>query len=254
MVYITIPKDYIEGFLYTSFNDWQPIPLQNYDFTMCDYLFFYFDTQSIHYIISLNNFILIEQYKIDVLNGETYNFIEEINNTSDNNIVKIICDDSLKIYENDVIIFEGFCKNNFPHGFGIIIYKNERFEGIFKNGMKFGKGILHIDGKLIYDGNYRNNLYHGKGKFYFKKKLLYEGEFQNGKFHGLGKKYFLGKKVYEGEFQNDNFHGEGTHFIENRAFYQGEFENNNYYGDGIIYDDNGTPSKCEFKNSIQVNY
>ena len=80
------------------------------------------------------------------------------------------------------------------------------FEGIFKNGMKNGKG-KEYDGNLkdiIFEGEYKDNKRNGKGKEYFlNEKLKYEGEYENGKRNGKGIEYNSeGEVIFEGEYLN----------------------------------------------------
>jgi len=251
MVYISIPKIYKEYDLLTSFNNWIPISLSNYDFQSDDYFFFFFDCKEIFFILLKNNFLLLDNHFINIFQNNIYNYVEDINQISDNNQIKIITTDSMQIFENNEIIFHSQLKNNLPNGLGKI-YKNSltSFEGFFKNGIKY-KGKTYINNNLIYQGEFKNDIEHGQGIFYVKNKKYYEGDFLNGQFHGNGIKYFNGKKIYEGEFLNNNFHGYGTHFIKNRIFYQGEFENNHYHGFGTFFQDNGQSQSFELKNGLK---
>lgn len=73
------------------------------------------------------------------------------------------------------------------------------YEGDFKNGLKHGKGILHLDDYGYYEGNFENDMYHGKGVLQTKH-LRYEGLFKFGQFEGLGIKY-ENMQAYEGEWE-----------------------------------------------------
>lgn len=231
MVFIIIPKSYHLYTLHTSLNNWDPIKMTNNYFETNDYFFFNFNTQKIYYILKLENYTIIPDYFIKLVDGIIYNYVEEINNISFNNIVKVNNGEYLKITENNAIIFEGNL-----NGKGIMSKDGKIvYDGYFRNGLKFGFGIYYINGKKIYEGDFCNGLYHGNGIFYFKNKKFYQGEFQNNKFHGQGKKFFNGKKTFQGEFQNDLLHGDAKQYINQKLFYKGEFTNNTYSGQGKFY-------------------
>ena len=248
MVYIIIPKNYENGFLYTSQNEYKEIPIKNYDFAINNYLFFHYEQKNIDFLIKDIDFIILENHPIIIKNDIIMNYSEEFNNTTDNNSIKISLNDEMEIFENDTPIFKGKHKNFLPHGFGINF--QEKYEGNYKNGLKHGHGTFYINDIKIYEGEFQNNLYHGQGKFYRYNKVSYNGEFKNNKYHGYGIQLYKGKKIYE--FENNLKNGEGIHYINERIFYIGEFTNDCYNGYGTIISDNGTKTITEFKNGIQI--
>jgi len=237
MVFIIIPKIYSKYTLHTSFNNWEPIKMSQNDFELNEYFFFSFNTTKIYYLIKNTNFHIINDYFISYYDNFICNYTEEINN-SFNNIIYILNAETMKIVENDSILFDGFCLNNLPNGFGIIFNNGKiLFEGLFKNGVKHGKGIEYFNNEVLYKGEFKNSLFHGIGILYNKKKKFYEGEFKNNKYHGEGTLYVKGKIDYRGDFENDLCHGEGTKYINEKKFYEGEFSNNSYFGEGKFYQD-----------------
>lgn len=160
MVFIVIPKIYSKYTLHTSFNNWEPIKMNQNDFSFGNYLFFFFNTNKIFYLIKNINFKIIDEFFISNYNEIICNYINEDNNISFNNIISVFNNENMKIFENDSILFDGFCLNNLPNGFGII-FNNENilFEGIFKNGVKHGKGIEYFNNQVLYKGEFKNDLF-----------------------------------------------------------------------------------------------
>jgi len=99
------------------------------------------------------------------------------------------------------------------NGEGKVFYKNSgklKFEGVFVNGIKHGKGREYYEsGEIKYEGIFNNGIfYEGKGKLnYNNGKIYYEGDFKNGKYDGKGKLFYdnyKNKIKYEGDFKMEN--------------------------------------------------
>ena len=99
-------------------------------------------------------------------------------------------------------IYEGHWMNDKYHGKGIlhnlnIIYINDEFEykdfnyldkkwfkydGIFSEDLKNGKGILYLSNSERFYGNFEKDIINGSGSFYTKNGDMISGEWKNNKF------------------------------------------------------------------------
>ncbi|GAB5371810.1 hypothetical protein AAMO2058_001611700 [Amorphochlora amoebiformis] len=74
-----------------------------------------------------------------------------------------------------------------PHGTGVEVYSDglTRYEGMFENGVRHGKGKLLYRTGAMYIGNWKNGQKEGRGRH---KNAIgeYVGEFVKGKRHGKG--------------------------------------------------------------------
>jgi len=53
------------------------------------------------------------------------------------------------------------------HGFGVVIYKNNLYEGSFSLNHKMGKGYMVFPNKSTYYGDFTNDKPHGHGLLNF---------------------------------------------------------------------------------------
>lgn len=101
-----------------------------------------------------------------------------------------------------------------------LYYKNGKleYEGMFKNGLKHGKGVEYSrTGKILYTGGYVKGVRHCQYTklFYPSGKVEYEGEIFEGMREGKGKEYNTeGDLVYEGDFYGDVPNGKGTFYYK----------------------------------------
>ena len=74
------------------------------------------------------------------------------------------------------------------HGHGEYTYQNKcfKYEGQYSNGVKHGKGIMHLPNGSSYEGDISKNVIDGFGKYRFGDHLSYEGNFKLGKRSGKG--------------------------------------------------------------------
>jgi len=109
------------------------------------------------------------------------------------------------------------------------------YEGLFKDGLYEGKGILKDRYKYEYNGSFKEGKYHGFGKLYKyidnnnygeeNKYLYYEGNFNLGKFEGRGELYYRGSEknnycpeiMYSGIFRNNEINGKGVKYYKSGA-------------------------------------
>ncbi len=108
-------------------------------------------------------------------------------------------DCSAKTKDGDSYV--GEMKDNLPHGKGVLIRADGKYEGEFKDGERSGKGTLK-----------------------FATGEVYVGEWQHGKMSGKGELVSAdGKQKYTGEFKDDVPHGYGTMIYEDGSKYEGEW-------------------------------
>ena len=78
-------------------------------------------------------------------------------------------------------------RKKLPHGLGCIIYPNgSRYDGLWKDGKKDGKGKQIFSVSEQYDGEWKANKKEGKGIYAFSNGDLYDGFYSNDKRHGNG--------------------------------------------------------------------
>ena len=158
------------------------------------------------------------------------------------------------------ILYSGMWKDDFEHGFGIIILGSSKYIGQFENGEIKGQGKYIFD-VATFIGTWENNatgygsIQYNNGDYYvgpwinYKKEgdgfMIYEnldiynGDWVDNVRSGIG--FFLNanNEVFlKGEWENDEF-VEGTHMTtitkyENGDFYVGNFEGDEFQGLGTM--------------------
>jgi hypothetical protein len=124
-------------------------------------------------------------------------------------------------------------------------YKDDIFEGEFKNGVPNGKGTYFYlaNNKFkgdIHEGEYVDGVRNGLGTYFYlanniNKGDKYVGEYRNGQQSGQGTYLFASGEKYVGEFKDGNRNGQGTNWFTNGDWYSGEFKNNIKHGHGTYY-------------------
>ena len=101
-----------------------------------------------------------------------------------------------------------FLRDTFD-GPGVLVYKNfARFEGVFYNGRRNGKGKFYdVDGSLFI-GEYVDDTKQGEGTLYYPNGHIFQGEFYNGEIDGKGH-YKTKTKMLRGNFKNGLLNGRG---------------------------------------------
>jgi hypothetical protein len=128
-------------------------------------------------------------------------------------------------------------------------YKGNRFEGIFVNGKKEGKGIYNYADGGKYDGNWFNDYGNGYGTRIIANGAKYEGEFLDGYYHGKGKYTFRDGDTFEGEFVNGKrADGYGVYTFPSGEKYEGEFLDGYYHGKGTLTFANGDVVESMWQN------
>ena len=139
------------------------------------------------------------------------------------------------------------------HGNGEYTYSNKcfKYEGQYENGMKHGKGIMHLPNGSSYEGDFKNGEMTGTGLRRWADGTTYSGSFKMGEMNGQGIWISPSGDQYDGEFVDNKRHGEGELTLSAKGtVYQGTFVNHKYHGNGIIvFDDNTYSSKKDNFNS-----
>ena len=150
-----------------------------------------------------------------------------------------------------------------PHGKGVLIEENGKFEGDFEHGDFISGTITYADGSK-YNGQMKQGEKMGaNSEFTFDDGEKYTGDFSGGKLgkgtvekrdgtsysgdlnaagqkHGHGKYTQRGVMEYEGEFQEDEFHGKGyLRYLNKPVEYKGDFANGQKNGHGVLTEANG---------------
>ena len=90
-------------------------------------------------------------------------------------------------------------------GMGKYIYEDgEYYYGQWKNGFRYGKGIMYYkNGNKKYIGDFINSKYEGIGKYIWENGEYYIGQWKNGLKNGKGIIYYKNGKIkYNGNFIN----------------------------------------------------
>ena len=82
--------------------------------------------------------------------------------------------------------YEGSMRAGKVHGYGIHDFVGNRYEGEFRDGVRWGEGsLVWADGDR-YEGGWRNDTMHGQGTLTEADGHRYEGGFRDGEKHGRG--------------------------------------------------------------------
>jgi len=131
----------------------------------------------------------------------------------------------------------GEVKGESLHGFGIYHYNKadnrERYEGNWKEGSQYGKGILKFKSGEQYDGEYKDGKRYGKGIEIWPDGMLYEGEWKDDKRDGQGILIWKSGERYEGEWKDDKRYGKGIQTWPDGIRYEGEWKDGKRFGKGI---------------------
>nr|XP_022338314.1 MORN repeat-containing protein 1-like isoform X4 [Crassostrea virginica] len=87
-------------------------------------------------------------------------------------------------------VYEGGYESNMKHGMGVMMYSKkirldgcrdgDRYEGMWMNDMREGKGILYGSDGSVYEGNFKGDSFNGKGLMHHISGLVYDGLWING--------------------------------------------------------------------------
>lgn len=164
------------------------------------------------------------------------------------------------LYTNDetTTIYEGEWDKSLKHGFGTEHFKNNYYEGNFKNGKRCGLGVYYWEKDVFYEGEWDNNCMNGTGMYQFSKESIYEGGFKNNKMDGFGILNVKNNKIYIGFFKKDFKDGFGINiWDEEKKAYVGFWKNNKQEGFGKFFKNNrvkyGLYQKGKIVNEVKDN-
>ena len=94
-------------------------------------------------------------------------------------------------------------------GYHEVNYPLTRYEGEFKDGKKYGQGVITFPDYNV---------------SFFRKELRYEGVFKDDRYNGQGVLTYSDGRRYEGEFKDNRYNGQGVLTYSNGHRYEGEFK------------------------------
>lgn len=105
------------------------------------------------------------------------------------------------------------------------INKGAIYIGEWKNGKRYGKGLLKWHDGGEYEGEWFDGKAHGKGIFISKQGDCYDGNFTNNQTNGFGIYKRTDGIKYEGFWRGDVQHGKGKEEWPDGSKYEGEYVN-----------------------------
>lgn len=131
-------------------------------------------------------------------------------------------------------------------------YKNGKYFGDLKNGLRHGYGTMTYTEGSKYVGEWHNDVYNGQGTFTFSDGEKYVGGFKNGKFDGQGTRIYSGGAKYVGGYKDGKFDGQGTITFSDGSTFVGEWKNNEQNGKGTTFFSDGRKYITEYKNGEEI--
>eukprot|EP01087_Luapelamoeba_hula_P015554 TRINITY_DN4662_c0_g1_i5.p1 TRINITY_DN4662_c0_g1~~TRINITY_DN4662_c0_g1_i5.p1 ORF type:complete len:443 (+),score=76.99 TRINITY_DN4662_c0_g1_i5:44-1372(+) len=177
-----------------------------------------------------------------------------------------------KVYPNGSTYIGALNEKGRRHGKGIMLFKDGKYEGGWKNGKQHGRGKYVWNSGSTYDGYWKTGKFDGMGTYTWPSGAAYMGTWTKGKKNGQGtfiwangtkyegafvddKKNGIGEYVsgtdgtrYFGEYVNEQMEGWGTYLFPDGARFVGQFKNNNFDGVGTYTTPDGTCYVGQFKN------
>lgn len=169
--------------------------------------------------------------QVNIVNDDSLSYASDLNFVrllSNGTIVSGDCDsaEGLMTWNDGKATYEGDWANNLPHGRGNFKDQNNNvYEGEFKYGYFWGKGVLQVAGGYTYNGEFLLSRRHGNGKcdFIKPKGESYEGQWRADNMEGLGK-YSKGKAFYYyGNISDNQFNGNGK-MVTSEGWMEGTFK------------------------------
>ncbi|CAF4391012.1 unnamed protein product [Rotaria sp. Silwood2] len=206
-------------------------------------------------------------------------YLEEINEVEDDHEVinKVKMHDMNNPLDQEDTI-EGPNADQKANGEGICVFETgNRFIGAYKNGNRYGHGILLRENGIIEACDWIDDVQIGQSLKIQSTRGLYEwkdamgkerwyrayddehgnryiGNIAYDKAHGLGIRFWPNNTRYEGNFMDDKKHGYGIYFYTDRDRYMGEWYNDETNGKGLLIWSNGTYYQGEFTNGKKHGY
>jgi hypothetical protein len=139
-----------------------------------------------------------------------------------------------RLVKSDGSLYEGDFVKGRPEGEGICLENGLKYRGMFKAGLKWGKGQEDWPDKTVYIGEFENNLKHGKGKFIWANGNKYKGEFEYGNISGKGRFCWKNGNEYKGTWKDNQMHGHGTFKWPDGKVYVGQYLEDKKHGKGTL--------------------
>lgn len=144
--------------------------------------------------------------------------------------------------------YEGMFKNGLVHGRGIMTYKDgEEYDGEWKNGVKSGEFTVKYGNGDVYKGSLEKGKLHGHGVYTFASGDSNEGEWKDGERSGLFVVRYRDGGKYEGPFERDHKHGQGVYTAANGTCSRGEWKDGVKSGEFTVEYHNGDQYKGLFE-------
>jgi hypothetical protein len=148
----------------------------------------------------------------------------------------------LTVYGDECV--EGDCQN----GYGVMIFSTgHKFSGEFKDGMRYGEGVLLLPGGRKIVGVWENNEIK-KGTFSAADGTTYTGQWQYREREGQGTMTWPDGRKYTGGFENGLRHGKGTMIYPDGRKYVGDYKYGERTGNGTMTYPDGRKYTGEFKD------
>lgn len=233
--------------------------------------FNYFEENEKQIFKNYNNLFKYNDVKF-ISNGKnnTNNLFELFNNydvEKDKLISKIYYKEHLYSYDKDKLeisfidyenfdCYYGYNLKGVKQGYGIYIYYiyKERYEGLWKNNKRSGKGIYYYKSKCQYEGEWYESKYHGFGKYGKFDEFYYEGQWDSGMKHGEGTFLYINGDKYIGSWKNDIREGIGTYIFQNGDVFKGIWINDLKHCFGTITYINGDKLVGEWKKDNLLDF
>lgn len=127
------------------------------------------------------------------------------------NVGRLINQKNNEVYVGEVV------DNVVRHGLGMLLSKDRKYEGEFKDDDPVGLGRISFENGDVYYGETSRMLRVGSGRMEFDMKdcnskyKMFEGQYDNDKRDGVGYLYLRDGRVYCGQFRNDLEEGIGEY-------------------------------------------
>ena len=113
------------------------------------------------------------------------------------------------------------------HGRGVEYTDTTVFSGLYRKGMRWGKGRMDYCGGDAYDGDFG-------AEINLRKSILPEGNaYESGVPHGQGRRVFADGSVYEGQFKEGRITGQGRYESALGEVMEGHFREGMLQGHGL---------------------
>ena len=108
--------------------------------------------------------------------------------------------------DGDTIV--GQFRQGHAHGMCTMVTRSGRYEGMFSEGVRCGKGTFEWHNGSLYEGEWKENRMWGEGKFVSSDNRIYEGSWVQGVREGQGAE-ITNEERYDGEWKDGKKNGEG---------------------------------------------